>query len=109
MFNAAIDGCADEHGNTEVLVIDCDARIQAEHRCGQGEPCPVRASGGGGTDFRPPFERARQLAEDGENVAGIIYLTDLCGPEPDSSDFPVLWLCTTERTAKVGRTVRLEA
>lgn len=105
-FSAAVDDCAAESA-AQIVVLDCDAQIQAEYRLETGESCPRRAKGGGGTDFRPPFLRAAKLADEGERIAGIVYLTDLCGTEPDACDYPVLWLSTTDQVGKIGRTVKI--
>jgi hypothetical protein len=42
-----------------------------------------------------------------EGIAGIVYLTDLEGPEPDETDVPTLWLSTTTKVAQTGRTVAI--
>lgn len=97
--------------NCSALVMDCDTVIAGEYRLDHGDLPPLDAKGGGGTDFRPPFARARELIEQGEAIAGIIYLTDLCGDEPDEVDVPVpvLWLSTDPKaTAKTGITVPIE-
>jgi predicted metal-dependent peptidase len=91
------------------LVIDADSRIQAEYELSGFEDCPLTAKGGGGTDFRPVFNRADELVAAGEHVAGIVYLTDLIGPAPDTSEIPTLWLATTDREPAFGRAVRIEA
>jgi predicted metal-dependent peptidase len=106
-YSALITDCVSELGCTG-LVIDCDAHIQAEYTIDGFESCPLTAKGGGGTDFRPVFDRAAELIAEGQPVAGVVYLTDLCGPMPDESDIPTLWLSTTSRVAKFGRTVPIE-
>ncbi len=105
-FSALIDDCVSVTG-ARVLVIDCDAAIQGEYWIEAGMGCPTTAQGGGGTDFRPVFERAKELADSGEHVAGIVYLTDLEGTEPDETEFPALWLATSSAQARTGRTVRV--
>ena len=60
----------------------------------------------GGTDFRPTFER---IEKEGYEPACLVYLTDLCGPAPDSAPgYPVLWVSTTDTVGPWGETVRLE-
>lgn len=49
--------------------------------------------GGGFTDLRPVFEFAKEM---NPKPAAIIYLTDGCGPAPDTMDFPTLWVLTPE-------------
>jgi predicted metal-dependent peptidase len=106
-FNAHIETAMSETG-CSALVIDADAVVCGEYRLEAGDTVPQTAQGGGGTDFRPAFDRAASLAEDGETIAGLVYLTDLEGAEPDSADFPVLWLCTGNATARTGRTVKIK-
>lgn len=106
-FNGLIESCMAE-SNCTGIVIDCDAAIAAEYRIGPGEQVPREAKGGGGTDFKEPFERARAIIDEGERIAGLVYLTDGMGSWGDAPDFASLWLCTTEVIAPFGRTVRIE-
>lgn len=106
-YSALITECISETGCTG-LVIDADRRIQAEYELSGFEECPLTAKGGGGTDFRPVFDRVDELVAMGEHVAGIVYITDLCGPAPTTSEVPTLWLATTDIQAPFGRTVRVE-
>lgn len=59
---------------------------------------------GGGTDFRPVFERAAKLA-----CSGLIVLTDLQGPMPTRAPrFPVLWASPAKAPAPpFGRIISL--
>jgi predicted metal-dependent peptidase len=107
-YSALITECISETGCTGLL-IDADATIQAEYELSGFEPCPLTAKGGGGTDFRPVFDRADELVAMGDHVAGIVYITDLCGPAPATSEIPTLWLSTTSQDGPFGRTVRIEA
>jgi predicted metal-dependent peptidase len=91
----------------EGLVIDCDAAVQAEYVVNAYEECPLTAKGGRGTDFRPVFNRAEELIAEGQQIAGIVYLTDLQGPAPESTDIATLWVATTDRQEPFGRAVRI--
>ena len=111
-FNSHIEQCLDEMG-CQGIVLDCDAAVHAEYVVGNGMPVPKRAKGGGGTDFRPAFERIKEIIERGEQLAGIVYLTDLYGDFPQPSEVPdslnVLWLSVTkDLQAPFGRTVYVE-
>ena len=109
-FNAQVEASIADLG-CEVLLIDADSRVAAEYRIGPGDDIPGEAKGGGGTDFRPVFARVQELADEGETFAGLVYLTDLDGPEPtiaEVGDLPVLWVCTTESVADTGRTIAIE-
>jgi predicted metal-dependent peptidase len=109
-YSALITDCVSELGCAGV-VIDCDMSIKAEYHINGFESCPLTAKGGGGTDFRPVFNRADEMVAAGEHVAGVVYLTDMqCGGRvPDSSDIPTLWLSTSDMVGSFGRTVRIEA
>lgn len=107
-FVALLQQCASET-NATLCVCYIDRSICSEYRVEPGEEIPLDTQGGGGgTDFRPLFARADELQEQGERIAGVLYLTDLDGPEPDETRHPTLWLCTTDVHAKTGRTVKIE-
>lgn len=90
--------------------IDCDTHIHREEIVEPGGMWSLDAIGGGGTSFVPIFERATELIESGENVAGIVYLTDMYGEFPEEfGDTPTLWLCTSNEVAPFGRTVKIES
>lgn len=106
-YSALITDCLSETG-CDGLVIDCDTAIGAEYELSGYDSCPLVATGGRGTDFRPVFDRADELVAAGEHIAGVVYLTDLYGPMPDTSELPTLWLATSDAEAKFGRVVRIE-
>ena len=107
-YSALITDCISETGCAG-LVLDCDSAIRAEYVLDGFEQCPLTAKGGGGTDFRPVFNRAEEMVAAGEHVAGVVYLTDLHGPSPESSEIPTLWLATSDLSGRFGRTVRIES
>lgn len=114
-YAAMIDACMSETG-CHGLVLDCDAHIQAEYELAPGDTCPLKAKGGGGTDFRPVFDKADEVVAAGGHIAGVVYMTDLAGTFPDMpSDLATLWLAVPNRwsradsVAPFGRTVRVEA
>ncbi len=108
-YSALISDCMSEM-QCSGIVLDCDAAVQAEYELGPGDECPLHAKGGGGTDFRPALTRAEELLANGEQIAGLVYLTDMMGrwPDQEPSELATLWLATTDRTAPFGRTVRIE-
>jgi predicted metal-dependent peptidase len=106
-FSGLIEQCMAEM-QCNAVVLDADAAVCAEYRLAPGDACPTLGTGGGGTDFHPALRRARELREGGEQIAGVVYLTDLYGPGPNNYDLPLLWLCTTDMIAPTGRTVRVE-
>lgn len=88
-FASELNAILEEY-DTEAHVIYCDSRIaNVEHFTSQDLPLELHPAGGGGTDFRPPFE---WVDENGIDPACMIYLTDLCcSSYPDPPAYPVLW------------------
>jgi predicted metal-dependent peptidase len=103
-FNSLIESAMADTSCSAIL-LDADASVRAEYRLGAGDAVPATAKGGGGTAFKPAFDRVASLIEAGEAIAGIVYLTDLEGEQVASSDIPTLWLCTNDNVAPCGRTV----
>jgi predicted metal-dependent peptidase len=90
----------------EIVLIVADAEVQTVDTLkgwsGQQRLRGFTYKGGGGTDFVPAIEKAREFAID-----GLVYFTDLYGPCGNEPPFPVLWACTTEKVAPWGRTIAL--
>jgi len=76
--------------HTSAKIIYCDAGIAGtEEVSWQDLPLDLHPKGGGGTDFRPPFEL---VAREGLEPSCLVYLTDMmCGSFPAPPDYPVLW------------------
>ncbi len=89
-FTAELSAVLDEF-NTTLIVFTCDAAVTREERLSRHDlPLDFRVSGGGGTDFRPPFLR---LAEEGISPACLLYFTDMeCASFPGEPEYPVLWI-----------------
>ncbi len=72
-----------------VLIIG-DAKVHKIAEIGwrdvSGELSQIKYTGGGGTDFRPLVEAAKDYEPD-----ALIYLTDLFGETGDEPSFPVIW------------------
>lgn len=88
---AAELGAVLEEFDTTLTLLTCDAALTRQERLGRADlPLEFTARGGGGTDFRPPFERLR---DDGARPCCLIYFTDLeCARFPEEPDYPVLWV-----------------
>ena len=94
--------------NCRLILLDCDCEIQAEYRIEPGADVPLKAKGGGGTAAKPAFDRCAQLIEDGEKIAGIVYLTDLYLSDwPVEDLIPTLCICTNDNIAPSGRTIQI--
>ena len=93
------------------IAVTAGGSVLSDARSGETiDRMTLDARGGGGTDFAPAFDRVRELIDDGENIAGMIYLTDLDGSFPDEpADYPVLWAAyNTTESAPFGRTIHVK-
>lgn len=88
-FLAEVKAIADIGANT-LHIVFCDASIGAWYTVELGEDLPhIKATGGGGTDFRPVF---RAIEEKNVYPSVLIYYTDGYGSFPEKQpDYPVLW------------------
>lgn len=94
---------------SEVIVMSCDIRVNSFEiiRNASDFMNAVRKlNGGGGTDFRAPFEelKKRKIAPE-----VFIYLTDGEGkfPEKRSIRYPTIWVMTKNYKAPFGMTVQM--
>lgn len=90
------------------LLISCDARVNDVEdldEFAELNVTDIKVHGGGGTDFRPPFN---WLSEHGVRPAALLYLTDGHGPFPEyAPDYPVLWCITTNVQPPWGERVQV--
>lgn len=109
-YTALINACVAEN-NCEGVVYDCDTHVRETYRISGTDPCPPHAIGGGGTAFEPPFKAALSLIDDGEEISGLVYITDLCGSFPtEHPEFPTLWIVKQghrDLAAPFGRTIHI--
>lgn len=86
--------------------IYCDARVNHVDEFLPDDEFKTEMHGGGGTDFRPPFD---WLEERAIEPTFAIYLTDGYGPFPkEEPKYPVLWVMTTDVQPPWGECVRIE-
>jgi predicted metal-dependent peptidase len=109
-FAAEVSAILELMENSEITVIYCDSRLRGtpETFTKSDLPLTLNALGGGGTDFRPPFQ---YVADQDMTPAALIYLTDLdCDDFPQEPDYPVLWIKTGTygRPAPFGEVIDLE-
>jgi predicted metal-dependent peptidase len=108
-FIAELDELRNQLQPTGLHIIQCDAAIGKVDEFEQYDDFDLRkieATGGGGTDFRPPFDYVEK-----QNIEprAFVYLTDGYGPFPDKEPpYPVLWLMTTDVKPPWGEVVRIE-
>ena len=89
-FAAEVSAVLEMTAETEITVLYCDTEIREIETFTRADlPLTLKATGGGGTDFRPPFT---WIEEEQEQPAALIYLTDMdCDRFPEEPDYPVLW------------------
>lgn len=89
-----------------LILVQCDAEITEwiEIDYEDNELCR-KLKGGGGTDFRPVFER---IEEEGLTPNCLVYLTDLAGTFPsEAPHYPVIWATIEKGTAPFGEIVEI--
>ena len=94
---------------SEVIVMSCDAVVhsfEVIRDMSNFANAVKKLKGGGGTDFRPPFEELRKRRITPEV---FIYLTDGEGSFPSKHQipYPTIWVMTTEHKAPFGMTVQM--
>jgi predicted metal-dependent peptidase len=91
-----------------VHLLWADAEVAGVQTFERGDPVVCTPKGGGGTDFRPVFNWVE--AHEDEDIACVIYLTDMYGTFPkEAPAMPVLWVATSDVVGPWGDTIRLEA
>jgi hypothetical protein len=90
-----------------VHLLACDAAIAVEQTFESEEPFEIpELKGGGGTDFRPVFER---VASEGWDVDLLVYMTDAQGRFPDKPpEYDVLWLLSESGEVPFGHKLLME-
>lgn len=84
------------HLVSEVTVMTCDAAVQEVVKITAFTDWlkKIHMKGGGGTDFRPVFDKVKEL---GVMPELLIYLTDAYGTFPEKKpQYPVLWCVTNQ-------------
>ena len=104
-FSSEVSAARDAATPMRTIVISCDARVNHVSDLEPGDLFEVKNHGGGGTDFRPPFQ---WLEERGITPSCLVYLTDLEGSFPaHAPDYPVLWCSINSRIAPWGETISI--
>lgn len=89
-----------------VHVVECDAEIQRDYPYA-GKP-PQQVAGGGGTEFEPVFQWMR----DQRRFDGCLYLTDGCGPPPETPPLcKLIWVIagsSDEENLPFGPVVKID-
>lgn len=116
VFIAELQALLTSAEHVEIHLIECDADIQRERvingvqelkEIGGVEGNGLILRGGGGTDFRPVFERANDVTPE-----CLLFFTDGYGRTPEiAPNLPVLWVLTEggKLPASWGQFIQLEA
>jgi predicted metal-dependent peptidase len=103
-FQGVLDLCRPE----TMHLLSCDTQVHQHEEFKPGDSLlHFTPEGGGGTDFRPIFEKINDLPEP---PACLIFLTDLEGWFPDQApEYPVLWANFGDPKAKApfGTTIHV--
>ena len=89
-FYSEVYGLLCQSPETEVNLYFADAELHGPYPLMLASELP-EPKGGGGTDFRPFFEKLNEREED-ELPQLAIYLTDGYGTYPQEPEYPVLWV-----------------
>ncbi len=88
-FASEINSILEDY-RADCTVIYCDHEIDHVDEFPAGDRVSLKAYGGGGTSFVPPFT---YLADRGEAPRCMVYFTDgMCDDFPDAPPYPVLWV-----------------
>ena len=90
-FLGEVTGILWSIGGIDLTLYVCDADVHAVWRLTPQDPIPDKIPGGGGTDFRPVFDR---IAKDYDTPPdALVFFTDSDGAFPEAPpDYPVLWI-----------------
>lgn len=112
-FASEVAGMLRARNVKKIWLLACDAEVTLFEELKPGDPILKKFGGGGGTDFRPVFDRVQEEIDKGvmQRPKVLIYCTDLYGsfPEAESIDYPVIWLSVhNDDDAPFGRTLRYD-
>ena len=80
--------------DTSLYIFYVDSAFQGEQEFTSHDRIDLKPKGGGGTDFRPGFEKLKKEFYD---ISCVLYLTDgYCDSFPEEPEYPVLWILTCE-------------
>lgn len=90
-FEAEVRAIVEDY-RANATVIYCDSMVRKVEQFNEGDPVELHPVGGGGTDFRPPFQH---IEESGDSPVCMVYQTDgECNRFPAEPPYPVLWVLT---------------
>jgi len=105
VFRAEITSIKEDARPSMMYFMFCDDEVNGEHDLGPEDKVPTKLKGGGGTSFKPPFER---LAKREIKPKCAVYLTDLYGDFGPEPNYPVLWVSISDLKAPWGETIHID-
>ena len=93
-FASEVNSILEEYEDITIQVIYCDTQVaHVDEFHSVDMPVQMKMHGGGGTDFRPPFEWVKKNI-DGKPTC-MIYFTDMeCNRFPEDPGYPTIWVQT---------------
>jgi len=104
-FAKQIQTIVDEAQPDRIRIMYCDARVHQVDTFERGDAIALKMVGGGGTDFRPVFDKVEQM---GIEPLCLIYFTDTYGTFPQEPGYPTIWAITTKNKVPFGDTVYID-
>lgn len=107
-FLSELVGICETFEDYEIYVLLCDAEVQDETILTPYDKDyrKIKMRGGGGTDFRPVFDR---VYEKSINPSILIYFTDLDGMFPNTAPpYDVIWVTKGDSKAPFGITIKFK-
>jgi len=105
-FNSELSSIISDALPANTHVIYCDAEVNSYEVFTREDHFKLVAKGGGGTDFRPPFNelKKRKIVP-----KCAVYLTDGYGPFPEvEPDYPTMWVMISDVIAPFGDTIPIK-
>jgi len=96
-FAGEISSILEEYNDITIRVIYCDTKVaHTEEFHSSDLPINLKLHGGGGTNFKPPFDWVRKNLD--ETPTCLLYFTDLeCSSYPKDPGYPTIWIWTKTR------------
>jgi len=105
-FMNEVQGVREMVRPTKTTIMCCDTEVSGvQEFAPEDDIRDYEPSGGGGTDFCPPF---RYVEEHGIEPVVLLYFTDMLGSFPPEQPYPVIWAATTDIVGPIGETIRID-
>ena len=106
VFGGELRGIHTQIRPSHTYVIYCDTAVQTVDEFEPEDDVVIRAVGGGGTSFKPPFNYVR---DNGIEPHALVYLTDGYGDFPEEPDYPTVWALTSDVVPPFGKALKISS